>query len=49
MAADTGGLLFTSGEGSSHVWFFPPLVITDQETDEIATRLRDALLATAPG
>jgi adenosylmethionine-8-amino-7-oxononanoate aminotransferase len=44
LAADQGGLLFTGGEGSAHVWFFPPLVITDDETDEVAERLRAAFL-----
>lgn len=46
VAADGGGLLFTGGEGSAHVWFFPPLVITDDEIDEIAARLRAAFTAT---
>lgn len=44
LTADEGGLLFTGGEGSAHVWFFPPLIITDEEVDEIADRLRTALL-----
>ena len=44
LAADEGGLLFTGGEGSAHVWFFPPLIITDEEIDEIAERLRTAFL-----
>ena len=46
LAADDGGLLFTGGEGSSHVWFFPPLILTDDESDEIANRLREALQRT---
>jgi len=45
LAADAGGLLFTGGEGSSHVWFFPPLILTDAESDEIADRLRSAFMA----
>jgi adenosylmethionine-8-amino-7-oxononanoate aminotransferase len=44
LAADAGGLLFTGGEGSAHVWFYPPLVISDDETDEVAERLRAAFL-----
>ena len=46
LAADDGGLLFTSGEGSAHVWFFPPLILTDAESDEIANRLRTAFATT---
>lgn len=44
LTADAGGLLFTGGEGSAHVWFYPPLVITDDEIDEVAERLRAAFL-----
>ncbi|MCJ7832635.1 MAG: aminotransferase class III-fold pyridoxal phosphate-dependent enzyme, partial [Actinobacteria bacterium] len=44
LAADADGLLFTGGEGSAHVWFFPPLIITDDEIDEVAERLRTAFL-----
>jgi 4-aminobutyrate aminotransferase-like enzyme len=47
LAADVGGLLFTGGEGSSHVWFYPPLILTDAESDEIAERLRTAFKATS--
>lgn len=46
LTADEQGLLFTGGEGSSHVWFFPPLILTDDESDQIAERLRDAFITT---